>query len=477
MAELALRLTDGTVLALPASLSAMTTYIILEQEAWFEKEPAFLMRWLKPGMSAIDIGANHGVYCVPMARRVAPQGQVFAYEPASEPRGFLEKSRELNRTVNLTVAAAALSDGVRQGHLVLGASSELNSLEGTGPGETVAITCLDAEDAARSWPMMDFVKIDAEGEEERILAGGASFLARHSPLVMFEVKTGSEINESLRTAFLPLGYRVYRLLAGAPVLVPDNPGKPLDGYEINLFAAKPDRAAALARDGLLVDAIPEWSPDAAARGAALDLLRAQPFAASMRFGPGAALDPDYRDGLAGYAAWRTPQLPLGARCGALAFAVRALLRICEHAATPPRLSTLARVAFEAGERSICVNALNKFVDIVGRGDNRLGEPFWPTAPRFDAMAPGAMLPKWIVVAALEQLERTSNFSSIFGKSGADLGWLGSQEFASREIERRHVLSRARAGERVEVPARLRAAAPDHVNADVWRAGLVPNTFV
>jgi hypothetical protein len=77
MAELALRLTDGTVLALPASLSAMTTYIILEQEAWFEKEPAFLMRWLKPGMSAIDIGANHGVYCVPMARRVAPQGQVL----------------------------------------------------------------------------------------------------------------------------------------------------------------------------------------------------------------------------------------------------------------------------------------------------------------------------------------------------------------------------------------------------------------
>jgi hypothetical protein len=30
---------------------------------------------------------------------------------------------------------------------------------------------------------------------------------------------------------------------------------------------------------------------------------------------------------------------------------------------------------------------------------------------------------------------------------------------------------------VEVPARLCVAADDHLNADVWRAGLVPNTFV
>ena len=31
---------------------------------------AFLARWLKPGMSAIDIGANLGVYSLPIARLV-----------------------------------------------------------------------------------------------------------------------------------------------------------------------------------------------------------------------------------------------------------------------------------------------------------------------------------------------------------------------------------------------------------------------
>jgi hypothetical protein len=45
------------------------------------------------------------------------------------------------------------------------------------------------------------------------------------------------------------------------------------------------------------------------------------------------------------------------------------------------------------------------------------------------------------------------------------------------MERRRVLQHAKAGERVEVPVRLCVAADDHVNADVWRAGLVPNTWV
>jgi hypothetical protein len=67
------------------------------------------------------------------------------------------------------------------------------------------------------------------------------------------------------------------------------------------------------------------------------------------------------------------------------------------------------------------------------------------------------------------------FSSYFADTGLNLGWLSRQPLAAREIERRHVLRRARAGERVEVPPRLCVAAPDHLNADVWRAGLVPNT--
>src|SRR5438045_9130488 len=117
MPELILRLTDGTLILVPACLSTLTTYVLLEQEAWFEKEAAFVPCFLKPGRTAIDIGANVGIYSLPLARGVGPGGAVYAYEPASEARHLLEQSRELNHTANLQIVAAALSDTTRAGHL------------------------------------------------------------------------------------------------------------------------------------------------------------------------------------------------------------------------------------------------------------------------------------------------------------------------------------------------------------------------
>src|SRR6202166_717331 len=103
MDEMTLRMADGTLIVVPCSLDAITTYVILEQEKWFEKETAFVARWLRPGMTVIDIGANLGAYSLPMARLVGPEGQVFAYEPASETRRLLAISKAKNGAENLQI--------------------------------------------------------------------------------------------------------------------------------------------------------------------------------------------------------------------------------------------------------------------------------------------------------------------------------------------------------------------------------------
>ena len=262
MNAIELKLSDAVTLAVPESLQSITAYVLLEQERWFEKEMDFLRHWLRPGMTVIDIGANLGVYSVPMARLVGQTGHVFAYEPGSEARRLLERNRELNAAVNLDISPLALSDRERDGRLVFGGSSELYALGDSGAGEMVHITSLDREDATRSWPSPDFVKIDAEGEEDRILAGGHNFFARHSPLIMFEIKAGDKVNEHLRALFPTIGYRLFRQLGGAPILVPDDAQQPVDGYELNMFAAKPDLVSALSQQGLLVDAVPAWMPSA-----------------------------------------------------------------------------------------------------------------------------------------------------------------------------------------------------------------------
>jgi FkbM family methyltransferase len=480
MNEMSLRMVDGTKIVVPSSLKAITTYVILEQEKWFEKETAFLARWLRPGMTVIDVGANLGVYSLPAARLVGPDGQVFSYEPATETRRLLAISKAENNLNNLHIVAAALSDSKREGHLFLAASSELNTLHGSGSSERVQITSLDAEDKALEWGAIDFIKIDAEGEEERILAGANAFFAKRSPLVMFEVKAGEKSNENLRSAFIAMGFGIYRLLGGAPVLVPVGAEELLDEYELNLFAAMPDRASALAAEGMLVDPIPAWIPDDHARTKALKFFREQPFASIFTQLPGGAVatNPIYRDALTGYAMWRSEDLSLSERCAALRFACDTLMPLCEREPSLPTLSTLARLTWEMGRRSISVRTLQRVAtDALKRGTGPILEPFWSPNPRFDTILPVANINEWFIVAALEQLEQTSFHSSAFGNCGVDLDWLGSRPFASAEIERRRLLRNLRGGLKIEVPPRLLVPAPDHLNADIWNGGRVPNAIV
>jgi FkbM family methyltransferase len=478
MSALLLRVRDGLTIAVPPALSAITTYVLLEQEDWFEKEIHFLRHFLKPGMTAIDIGANLGVYSLPMARLVGPGGRVISYEPGSEARALLERSREFNDLENLEIIPAALSDSDREGHLAFAETSEVRALGADGSGEPVHITSLDMEDAARGWPSPDFIKIDAEGEEERIIAGGRRFFSTHSPLVMFEIQTDT-VNDKLLPIFPAIGYRLFRLLAGAPILVPQDAAQPLYVYELNLFAAKSDRVSALSQQGLLVDAIPAWVPGEDDRENAISFWQGQKFASSPAILAVNRVPADigYQNSLAAYAAWRAVGQPTKTRCAALAFAFNSLLALCATECTAERLSTLARVAWEWGARDEGVKALLRLLEMLKTSGIHFREPFWPASPRFDDILPGARPVEWFAAAAAEQWEQTCSFSSRFNGGTPALPWLCAEPFASTEMERRRTLLAADAGQRPRVPDRLCTAAQDHLNAEVWRGGMVPGTVV
>jgi len=476
---LRIRLSNQVTLAVPPRLDSITTYVLLEQETWFEKELGFLSRWLKPGMTAIDVGANLGVYSLPMARLVGTQGRIYAYEPGSEARMLLEQSRTINTANNLEIFDLALSDGVREGRLILGSSSELNALGDTGEGETVPITSLDNEDATRGWASPDFIKIDAEGEEERILAGGKNFFQRHSPLVMFEIKAGDKINSNLCAAFPAMGYRLFRLLTGAQILIPFDPNSPLDAFELNLFAAKPARVQSLRDENILVDNIPAWEPTMEAVTDGVSFLRSQVFA--PMFGdklrdPG-QLDPVYAKTLAAYAAWRSDQLPTDVRYAALVFGYRTVAALCNRAPTTARYSTFARLAWEGGWRGESVLALRQIAAYIQRNPFQPIEPCWPPSPRFDNIAVEKDASLWFARAVAEQLERTQSFSSCFGGASPFITWLCEQPGTPPEMHRRKTLMAARAGMNPAVPNCLRTETPDHLNADVWRSGQLPDMRV
>jgi FkbM family methyltransferase len=475
---LRISLRNDVTVAVPANLESITTYVLLEQEAWFEKELSFLCQWLKPGMTAIDVGANLGVYTLPLERLVRPYGQVFAFEPGCTARKLLEQSRTINVASNLEVFDVALSDNERDGRLSLGNSSELNALSDGDEGEPVHITSLDIEDSRRGWPSPDFIKIDAEGEEDRILVGGQSFFARHSPLVMFEIKAGTKINEHLRAAFPAMGYQLFRLLAGAPILVPAGPELPLDPFELNLFACKSGQIESLRDKELLVDQSLPWHPSAGAISNGLSVLRGQAFA--PMFGrlldDGKYIDRHYAEALAAFAVWRTSSLPARTRCAALFFGYRTLATLCNHAPTTARYATFARLAWEGGWRAESVAALRQIAAHIQRIPFQPTEPCWPPSPLFDNVAVSNPA-LWFATAVVEQLERTQSYSTYFSGMSPWLEWLCDQPAVSHEMHRRKTLLAARGGLAPLVPSCLQKQAPDHLNWDAWRSGLVPGTRV
>jgi hypothetical protein len=426
---LVLRTTDGALLDVPSKLSSITTYVILEQERWFEAEIDFLNAWLTPQLTAIDVGAQFGVYALPMARR---SQQVFAFEADGAAREHLAQGRILNHVANLEIAA-----------------------------ETPV---LDDEDGKRRW-LPDFVRIGAEAGPADVLSGGKRFFEKHSPLVMVQLGgTDEQKNELLRT-IEAMGYHTFRALPRAPQLVPRQVGQPIDALERNLFAAKQDCMVKLKSRGFIAGGIRDWRPNADAHARGVDFLRRQRFSA-----PFSSLDVSnraYADALGGYETWRQSK-----NAGGLIFAFRSLSALCKASPTIPRLSTLARIAYEAGRRTDALAALRLAQQSLKAGAT-VTELFWPAHPRFDDSAPDEnSWTDWLVASIIETIERTHPASGCLGPSGVNLKWLVERPWASTEMERRRVLRALKDGKPVAIPERLHHAASDHLNAEIWASGAV-----
>lgn len=459
----------GISISVPADLNCLTTYVLLEQEQWFEREIEFLSHWLRPGMNAIDVGANVGVYSLSIAKAVGVEGLVFAIEPTRSARSYLEIGCRLNQLDNLRTLSCALSDAEKEGGLGEEPSSELNSLgEGiavSGDAERVRVSTLDIQALELHWPSIDFVKIDAEGQEARIVVGGRGVFSRHSPLVMYGILEGGKQRDSARWAFEALGYSTYRLLGDATCLVPVTSDELFDSYELNLFAAKQDRAASLAELGLLVLGSVGHSLTKAERLASLDGVLAQPYAREFEFSIDDVANCPFGDAFVAYAAYRNPDLPAARRYAALRAAFDALQGYCQETETPASLSTFSRVALDLGYRTLAVDALRRLTLLSGV---ELDQPFYPPCARFEMLSPRGLESEWFVAAANEEFELTRTRSSCFqDKDLARLQWLCAGPFSSAAIYRRLILKAAKQGQDLKELLRYAKSGQWHQNPTYW----------
>lgn len=154
-------------------------------------DPAVIERVLDTfhGELAFDVGANGGSVARRLARHFA---RVVAFEPCAE--SFADLARDLPDRI--TAVPQALSDeagtvtlsetvsGSAHGELVTGDSLRYSWGDPTGERQVEATT-LDA--AAARFGTPDFVKIDTEGHELRVVLGGMDLLQAGVTEVLIEV--------------------------------------------------------------------------------------------------------------------------------------------------------------------------------------------------------------------------------------------------------------------------------------------------
>lgn len=152
-------------------------------------------RHVRPGMVAIDVGANFGYYTILLAALVGDGGRVLAIEPAPATAAMLRRSVALNGFERVATVIEAAAGAGETAHALLfvperepknaqivASPDGLDRIPGTV--HRVAQASIDA--LAADQRRIDFVKVDAEGAEEAVIAGMLATLRRDRPLLVLE---------------------------------------------------------------------------------------------------------------------------------------------------------------------------------------------------------------------------------------------------------------------------------------------------
>jgi FkbM family methyltransferase len=138
---------------------------------WEPAETQLCERVLRPGMRVIDVGAHVGYYSVLFSRCVGEAGSVDAFEPEPDNFRLLQANLLLNDCRNVRAHAQALTQARSREWLHLCADNPGDHRLAPTPGRRrVEVATLDMDSVLGGTPV-DFVKIDTQGAEPRVLAG------------------------------------------------------------------------------------------------------------------------------------------------------------------------------------------------------------------------------------------------------------------------------------------------------------------
>jgi FkbM family methyltransferase len=185
-----------------------------------------LQKFLQPGDTFIDVGANIGYITAFGAGRVGKSGQVHSFEPVPLYFQRLDRFRRLNPDYAIEVNAFALGEtpgtaciSVDTGENI-GWNTLVPSFADTESSQQVEVSVVRLDDYIREKALdrIRLIKVDTEGFEFPVLKGLQGYLdsTSHRPLILCEISPGAyhSLGSSLDQFDQYLkryGYRVFNI--------------------------------------------------------------------------------------------------------------------------------------------------------------------------------------------------------------------------------------------------------------------------
>lgn len=156
-----------------------------------------VVKYLKPGMTFVDMGAHLGYFSTLAASIVGDKGRVFSFEPTPETYKLLLAN--VNASTNTVTNNNALwsenaivdlvdyGAGISGSNGFVGVRMSESKLQETRP-RIFKISALKWDDYSTNFNVKaNFVKIDAESAEHAILMGMKNTLKKHKPILVIEI--------------------------------------------------------------------------------------------------------------------------------------------------------------------------------------------------------------------------------------------------------------------------------------------------
>jgi FkbM family methyltransferase len=178
---------------------------------WEPSEQRLMAQHIRPGMVAYDIGANHGIHTLLMARLVGSEGHVYAFEPVPENTLELRANLGLNQFSNVTVLETAVCDTAGVAYFDRGTdhcSGHLKLRRERSNQFPVVTRSLDEFVFGEGHRPPAFIKVDVEGAESRVLSGAAKAIATYRPILLIALH-GPVQQMAVGQILSELSYRSY----------------------------------------------------------------------------------------------------------------------------------------------------------------------------------------------------------------------------------------------------------------------------